>query len=465
MNRKLFIAIMLLPILIGSCAPKQNKAKYIFYFIGDGMGLAQTMLAENYLDVMSADTATIHLDLNKMPVTGFSTTYSANNLVTCSSAAGTALATGTKTNNGMLGVTPDSIPLESIARKLHKQGYKIGIISSVSLDHATPGAFYAHAASRNDYVEISKTMAETGFEYFGGGGLIGALKDSTVWDYIREQGYTASNDKDYINSHSYGDGKLYAYSKLLCYSADIPYYIDEPKYEMRLSYFLQKAISLFSKPQDKFFIMIEGGKIDWSCHGNDPATTLFEVIDFNDAFLVAYDFYLKNPKNTLIVMTADHETGGLSIGQTYTHYNSFPSLLDNQKVSEDKFNDIVDGIAANKPSLDEIYKLIEENFGFNNHDKLKLNQRDSVRIEIVYGSKFKGETISADKIEKYDIRKRETLASIAIKIISEKSGTGWTTRDHSGIAVPVRAVGVGSEKFAGFYDNTDIPKYILEIAE
>ncbi|MDR2084029.1 MAG: alkaline phosphatase [Bacteroidales bacterium] len=464
--KKISLSLIIAVLLFNGCTCPQEKAKYIFYFIGDGMGLAQTILAENYLDVKASDTATIHLELNEMPVAGFSTTYSANNLVTCSSAAGTALSTGRKTNNGMLGVNPDTIPLTSIAQILHEQGYKVGIISSVSIDHATPGAFYAHSVSRNEYLDIAKTIPETGYDYFGGGGLLAAYEDSTIYQYISENGYLVSNDKSVIDNHKLEDGKLYAYSKLLCDAGDIPYYIDEPKYEMRLPYFLKKAISLFSKPEDKFFIMIEGGKIDWSCHGNDAATTLFEVIDFNDAYKVAYEFYLKNPKETLIVMTADHETGGLSIGQKSTHYNNFPALLEYQKVSESRFNEIIDEISGNKPSLDNIYKLIEENFGFNNHEKkLRLNHDDSARIELVYQMKFKHDKISSDKIEKYDIRKRETLASIAVKIMSEKSGTGWTTNDHSGIAVPVRAIGAGAEKFAGFYDNTDIPKYILQIAQ
>ncbi|MDL2243153.1 alkaline phosphatase, partial [Bacteroidales bacterium OttesenSCG-928-K03] len=272
MKKITFLTTLLFITLFSACDSTSNKAKYIFYFIGDGMGLAQSVLTENYLDVLDSDTATVHLDFHKMPVTGFSTTYSANSLVTCSSAAGTALSTGRKTNNGMLGVTPDTIPLVSIAKILKEQGYKIGIISSVSIDHATPAAFYAHSASRNDYLDISKSIPETNYDYFGGGGLLGAKKDKDIYQYIRERGYTVTNDKNIIDNHKPEDGKLYAYSKHLSSAEDIPYYIDEPKYEMRLPYFLNKAIELFSKNNDKFFIMVEGGKIDWSCHGNDPAT-------------------------------------------------------------------------------------------------------------------------------------------------------------------------------------------------
>ncbi|HPV88418.1 MAG TPA: alkaline phosphatase, partial [Bacteroidales bacterium] len=142
----------------------------MFYFIGDGMGLAQVALAEAYLAGSDGEIGSRTLNFTAFPVLGTVTTYSASNMVTCSSAAGTALATGTKTKNGMLGMAPDSVNLKAITYKIKEAGFKVGVSSTVTLDHATPGAFYANAASRSDYYNIAVQLPDTGFDFFGGGG-------------------------------------------------------------------------------------------------------------------------------------------------------------------------------------------------------------------------------------------------------------------------------------------------------
>lgn len=446
-----------------SCEGKR-QAKYIFFFIGDGYGLSQSILAEDYLDVKAADTATVHLEMNKMPVMGMSTTYSASSLITCSSAAGTALATGVKTNNGMLGVTPDTVELVTVAERLHEQGFKVGIISSVSLDHATPAAFYANSKSRSSYTDISKQLATSGFEFFGGGSLKGMKRDSTVAGVIKDSGYTIISNKNGIDAHKLADGKLIAVSSKVLRSAEIPYVIDEPKHDMHLSYFVKKVIDFFEPSAEPFFVMVEGGKIDWSCHGNDAAATLHEVIEMDKAYKYAFDFYLRHKDETLILITADHETGGLAIGAG--GYKVWSEVLDKQKVSEEAFNDIVDEMAKDGASRQELYTAIEQNFGFNcGMKRLALNALDSARINLIYKVRFSEKNQKkSDQLLAYDMHERETVSSLCLKMMSEKSGFGWTSSDHTGVAVPVRAIGVGANEFSGFYDNTDIPKRIYKIA-
>lgn len=459
-NFKRISAFCLLLALL-SCSG-EKKAKYVFFFIGDGFGLSQSILTENYLDVLATDTATVHLELMKMPVSGYSTTYSANRLITCSSAAGTALAAGVKTNNGMLGVTPDTVALTSIAELLHGRGFRVGIISSVGIDHATPAAFYANSGSRSDYEGVARQLPATGFEFFGGGGLIGALTDSTIWQMVKDAGYTVSCSKDAIDAQTLAQGKLFAISSKLCKSAEIPYVIDEPSHNMHLSYFVKKVIDFFEPDAKPFFVMVEGGKIDWSCHGNDAATTIHEVIEFDKAYRYAYEFYLRHPDQTLIVMTADHETGGMGIGTDATGYKSWYDVLGEQKMSEGVFEEAIEGVATKKNNLSGVYAALQQNFGFNGEVKrLTLSKKDSLRIENAYKRYHTDHKKSKSDDLSYLNGNDISLSSLAVKMMSEKAGVGWTTGSHTGVAVPVRAIGAGAERFAGFYDNTQIPHKIL----
>ena len=453
------ITLLLSLCILSSCS-SEKKPKYIFYFIGDGYGLAQSAMAENYLDAVAKDSSVTHLQMLKMPVFGTQTTYSNSSFVTCSSASGTALATGVKTNNGMLGVTPDNKPLKTIAEKFHNEGFNVGIISTVGLNHATPAAFYASAEKRSNYNEISKQLAESGFEFFGGGSLISSDENPEIWDYVKEKGYTVSNNFEEINNHKLADGKLIAISSKIGAGSDIPYYVDQPNHNMHLPYFVDKMINLFQESDKGFFAMIEAGKIDWSSHGNDAAGTLFECLQLDKAYEVAYKFYLEHPDETLIFITADHETGGLGIGQNSLGYKFFPELMEKTKVSGDGFNAIVDQLAKDNASLEEVYDVIEEQFGFNSGDsRFALSKKDSARIEMMYHKRFsKNNILSSDMLEAYDLTDKSTLSNTCLTIMNEKTGTGWTTRSHTGITVPVRAIGAGAEVFNGFYDNTDIPK-------
>lgn len=447
----LVIAPLLIVFALLTSCQKEKKAKYIFYFIGDGFGYAHAQLTENYLDAINADTATVHLDLLKMPVSGTITTFSANKFTTCSSAAGTALATGSKTNNGMLGISPSGEELTSIAEILRDKDYNIGIITSVALDHATPASFYGNVKSRSSYLEISKQLAVSEFEYFGGGGLLGSLKDSSIWNTLKENGYKLIVDG--LSADNSSSSKLFSHPSELCPSQGLTLQIDNPSENSKLKYFVKEMIQIFEASDKPFFTMIEGGKIDFESHRNDAAAMLNEVLAFNEAYKEAYEFYLRHPDETLIIMTSDHETGGLALGNNFRGYDAYPALLANQKMSVPSLEKIIEARYPNKISKKEVYSLATEFFALNSDslnkdaELLKLNKKDSLKVDAFLSKPHNN----------------KDLAMLFASILDQKAGVAWTTHAHTGICVAVRAIGVGSEMFVGNYDNTDIPKKILEI--
>ena len=297
---------------------KEEKAKYIFLFIGDGMGCTHVSAAESYLSYKEGNLGGAMLTMTQFPYFGTATTYSANRYVTDSSAAGTAIASGEKTNNGMLGVDPDGNPVKSFAYDLKEDGYQIGIISTVGINHATPGSFYGHDYSRNSYYEISKQIPESGFEFFAGDGFIEfqgkSRTEEPVDAYIERNGYIVAYGIDEFRKEA--EGKKYA---VFCQesnrSESAGNYVSEgkTKEDATLSQMLELGID-FLDEDEPFFFMCEGGKIDWTAHDHRTMPMVMDILEMDAAIATAYEFYKKYPKETLIVVTADHETGGLTLG-------------------------------------------------------------------------------------------------------------------------------------------------------
>lgn len=299
------------------------QAKYIFYFIGDGMGTNQVLASEMYLAELEGRIGRKPLLMTQFPYSGQVATFSASNGITDSSAAGTCLATGTKTNNGTLGLSPAKDTLRSVAEILQQQGYGIGIMTTVAIDHATPAAFYAKVPDRNMYYEIGTQLAYTDFDFFGGAGFHKPVnkhnkKTPNLYDLCEKQGYTFA--------HGYADAqnKMNANKLILTQTTDgidrtkqagsLPYAIDRQEDALTLRQIVSTAIPYLSQRHDRFFMMVEGGMIDYACHGQDGATAIGETLDMDAALEEAYNFYLAHPDETLIVVTADHETGGMAMG-------------------------------------------------------------------------------------------------------------------------------------------------------
>ena len=285
---------------------ENQPAKYIFLFIGDGMGHGQASLAESYLSYQEGTPGNSQLMFTTFPVFGTCFSYSASSLVTDSSAAGTAIATGVKTTNGYLGVDPDGNPVYSFADDLKAKGYNIGIFSSVPVNHATPASFYGHNISRNGYYDISKDMIPADYNFYGGSNFLQPTREGEpdTETYLEENGYKVA-----FGQAEFDEVKNSERVVLLAESRDK----ESGEKPMLLKDMTRNCIE-FLGDKKPFFIMCEGGEIDYMAHIDLTMPTVEAIYRFDDAIKVAYEFYQKHPKQTLIVVTADHETGGVTLG-------------------------------------------------------------------------------------------------------------------------------------------------------
>lgn len=388
-------ALLLMAVSCGR--QEEQKAKYVFYFIGDGMGFTHVAAAEAYLAQERGVIGMDPLCFTQFPVLGEATSFSESNIITDSAAAGTALSTGEKTKNGMLCIAPDSTTeLKSIAYKIHEAGYSVGVMSTTPINHATPAAFFGHNVKRGNYYEIGKEIPGTGFEFFAGGGLLHPMgKDScetkSLYEIVAEGGYTIANG--YADFQTKKDAEHIVLVQAEGSDKICPYALGRPEGALTLSQIVEAAITVLERNPKGFFMMAEGGLIDWTAHSQDLAGTIFETLDFDQAVQVACEFYKKHPDETLIVVTADHETGGIALGRR--GYNYDLTVID----------------------------------------------------------KIKNASASTD-VEQYMNDPK------SIDSVNEEARIGWTTTSHSGGPVPVWAIGAGSAQFAARQDNTDIPKKI-----
>ena len=447
-----------------------QEAKYVFYFIGDGMGVNQVQGTEYYLGELEGKTGISPLQFTQFPYSTVATTFSATNRVTDSAAAGTALATGHKTQNGAIGILKDlQTPVNSVAVWAKNSGKRVGVATSVSVDHATPAAFYAHVAGRGSYYNIGKDLYKAGFDFYAGSDFLQPTNkdnanDENLYDMAGKNGYViARGYKDYLKKSKKAD-KMILFQSEVASKQDrsaIPYAIDRTKSDLTLQDITRSAVNFLTKDASKgFFLMVEGGKIDWACHSNDAATVFQEVIDFDNAIKVAYEFYAQHPDETLIVITADHETGGIVLGTGPYELNL--QVLKNQKVSESGFTKIVNQLrekSKNQVSWEDIKQALKENFGF--WDSVKLSDKQEARLKAVYESSLKNQQM---KLEKSEYAQDEPIAAEAKRIIDEIALVGWTSGGHSAGYVPVFAIGAGAELFQGRIDNTEIPLRIAKAA-
>lgn len=459
------VAVLLVIFLVSTVWAQQ--AKYVFYFIGDGMGVNQVNGTEMYLAEQEGRIGVKPLLFTTFPAGTMATTFSATNSVTDSSAAGTALATGEKTYNGAVSMDDDKNVLSTVAERAKKAGRKVGIATSVSVDHATPAAFYVHQPNRSRYYEIALDLPKAGFDFYAGSGF---LKPTTtadkkeapnVFPIIEEAGYTIARGLDEYKEKAADAKKMILIQKEGAEPSCLPYAIDHEEGDLTLPEITESAVTFLSKGNKKgFFLMVEGGKIDWACHSNDPVTVFEEVIDLDNAVRVAYEFYKKHPKETLIVVTADHETGGmgLGIGKYELHLKS----LLNQKQSQDLLSKAITDLRkdkAGKASWNEIKDLLTEKMGFWKELPLTWEQEKMLRDE--YEQSFvKNKVVFEESL----YARTEPLAAAARKVMSQIAMVGWTSSSHTAGYVPVFAIGAGADLFTGKMDNTEIPKRIAKAA-
>ena len=458
--------------------------KYVFLFIGDGMSYPQIQSTSDYLGALNDEDywqAQPSLDdnqgaildgpeyLNFMNFEGVGTavTFDSNSFAPDSASTATSIATGHKTYSGSINVDETgTVEYETIAEQLKAQkGYEIGVITSVNLNHATPAAFYAHQASRSSYYEIGLEMVESGFDYFAGGGLLdptGSEGDQTdLYQLAQEAGYTVARTYAEADAISADTDKAIIIEENLADSDAIPYEIDRTDDMWSLADYVEKGIEVLDNDTG-FFMMCEGGKIDWACHANDAGSSIHDTQALADAVQVAIDFAAEHPDETLILVTGDHETGGLTIGFAGTDYDTYLDLLENQKISYAKFDsDYVASYKENKTPFEDVLSDIEELFGLKAQgaadDKLVLTEYEMEQLRAAYEKSVNGTAASQYEQEEYVLYGTYEPLSVTIThIINNKSGISFTSYSHTGLPVAVLAHGLNAEVFSGYYDNTQV---------
>jgi alkaline phosphatase len=444
-----------------------KNAKYVFFFIGDGlshvqMNAAQVYGGDNTNGVMTLD----KLNFSQFPVNGLATTQDSTSFCPDSASTATAFSTGVKTHSGVIGLEADkTTEVANLSEIFSAKGMDIGIVSSVTINHATPAAFYAHNESRNNYFDIALQMADSGFNYFGGGTISKPVSgDQNAYDILTAKGYTIADSNEEILALKAEDDKVYAVTPVTQDSGAMPYQLDAQEGQLRLADFVEQGIEVMSDNKNGFFMMVESGKVDWACHANDAKAAIFDVYQLEDSVQVALEFMAKHPTETLIVVTGDHETGGLTIGQASTGYGTAFDLLDYQTMSYVEFDKLIKAKKAESGfDFDAAMELITEHFGLVTvadagsaaDERLVLSAYEQDKLEAGFDAFMSG----------YDINDEESailyggynaLSVSLTHILNNKAGIGWTSYSHTGTPVPVFATGAGAANFAGSYDNTDV---------
>jgi len=458
MKRKIFAALVAMILLSISLSAKGPK--YVFYFIGDGMGINTVYGTELYNAALAGQKEPQSLLCTSFPYRGFITTFSANSLVTDSSAAGTALACGVKINNGVMGRTPGGENLVSVARKAKSAGFGAAVISSVAVNHATPAAFYSNADSRSEYYNIAMQLIENErIDFAGGSGFLNDKEGGCelLIQKARDNGWNVVTDEAIKTKD------CEASPKTICLlngkGSDIGYEIENPA--LHLEDLTKAALANMTKYHMKkgFFMMVEGGRIDYANHNNDAVASFQEMNGLDKAISVAYEFYRKYPKETLILLTADHETGGVIIGGG--SFESIREVLPCQKISKNELSAKLGDLRKNgTPTWEQVRKIIAENTGL--FDAVPVSVKEEAALMVCFADTFQGK--SSEK-EKNLYAQNEKLAAAVIDLFERKAMATYTFRSHSGAQVPVFAIGCGAAEIAACRDNTDIPKTIARIAK
>ena len=449
--------------------------KYVFLFIGDGMSYPQFQAASDYLGAL-ADTGSddildgnVPLTFMNFPVAGSAVTYDSSSFCPDSASTATSLSTGYKTYSGTINMDETAtVSYETISEKLHAQlGWKVGVISSVNLNHATPAAFYAHQAKRSNYYEIGQELVASNFEYFAGGGLLkptGPDKDKTsLYDLAADAGYKVVMTQAEAEAVTSADGKVLIIDEHLADSDAFAYENDRADGDWALSDYVKKGIEVLDNDTG-FFLMVEGGKIDWACHANDAGSTIADTIALSDAVDEAVAFAQQHPDETLIMVTGDHETGGLTIGYAGTDYDTFLTNLENQKISYAKFDsDYVAKYKENNTSFDEVMKDVTALFGLKTEgaedDTLVLTAYELDKLKAAYEATMDAGRADADPANQAEYvlyGSYEPLSVTITHILNNKSGVNFASYAHTGLPVAVFAQGSGQDLFEGFYDNTQV---------
>ncbi|SDJ19976.1 alkaline phosphatase [Alteribacillus bidgolensis] len=406
--------------------PQQEEVENIIYMIPDGFNADY---ATNYRWYKGEDAVwDEHLK-------GMFKTKSSDSRVTDSAAAGTAMATGEKTNNGTVGLDAEGNEVESILEASEDEGKSSGLVATSTITHATPAVFSSHVESRDNQTEIAKQMLDNDVDVMLGGGKDFFLPESeggkqekkNLIQQAEEAGYQSVETHEELLEAD--DVNVEEGEKLLGLFADGPLSPElerDQTEEPSLSEMTTSAINTLDQDEDGFFLMVEGSQIDWAGHANDPAWAMTDTKAFEKAVEEAIEF-AEEDGNTLVVVAGDHETGGMTVGAN-GEYDVQADQLKGVEATGDYMAEQLDEERTNVKEVVENYTSFE---------------------------------LTEEEVQ--TIQEADNAANAINSVISDRALIGWTSSGHTGVDIPVYAYGPQSDSFNGFLDNTDLPKIMADV--
>ena len=426
--------------------------KYVFLFIGDGMSFNAVQLARDAIASREGSVVPAELSFTDFDTVGLFTNYDNESFIPESSSSGTAMATGIKTDSVCIAETSWGDEKDSIATLLKKElGMKVGIITTANMNHATPAVFYGHSASRYNYYEIGEYLPQSDFDLFIGGQFLdpegGGEHLSTL---AKKQGYKVIDTPELIFAEKSKEDKHLIIDPWCDSSGMMQFSIDRPAKAPALSDYLKMGIELLDN-ENGFFVMCEGGRIDSALHANDATTAIHELLAFSDAVETALDFYEKHPDETLILVTGDHETGGISLGYTGTGYSISSHKLFGQKISYLSFdNEYVTKYKNENTPFESILKDAETLFGLDNPNEYEISRLEKAWEKTISGS----ESYTEEDRLNYDTR--TPITAEITRLVANRAGIDFSTYVHTAAPMVMWAKGKNESIFGGTYDNTDV---------
>lgn len=446
--------------LVGSVQAAQTP-KHIFYMIGDGLAASQRQVAEFYQQSQLKDPS-VKLAINSLPVAGIITTYSSSSLVTDSAAAGTALAAGVKTDNGVIAQTPDGKEVRTILEALRDKGYATGLVTTTRLTHATPATFATHDENRNNENAIADDYLSANVDYLAGGGyrhfsLAEGTKRTDGKDLVKAmegQGYSTFVGGESVASFRGWTPKDGEKALVLPTASHLPYEVDRSQDNATpsLAELTEKGIDLLAKDKDGFFMMVEAGRIDHASHANDIAGTIGDTLAFDAAVKEALEFYKQHPKDTLIIVAGDHETGGLGLGLGKNYFLNLEKVAQSHESIDDKLQGVYQGDKA------AFYKHIAAEF-----ELTDLTDEERQLIETAMQHSEQSDKYSPENKKRYG--GYDPVAIAVAHITSARAGVYWTSYAHTATQLPISAIGAGAEAFMGFKDNTEVATTLADLTQ
>ncbi|MDO6446809.1 alkaline phosphatase [Colwellia sp. 1_MG-2023] len=442
----------------------QPAINNIIMVVADGMGPAYVTAYRNFADDLT--TEGVDRTVFDRHYVGTATTYpaSVSGYITDSAAAATALATGVKTYNDAISVDVNKQPVKTVLERAKELGKKTGVVVTSQINHATPASYLSHNEYRRNYNEIADSYLDDGIKadiYLGGGWRYFIRKDRNLVEEFKQSGFHYLDNYQNLSSLPSDKPVLGLFGK-----TGLPWALDDTN-PHRLSAMTKAAISQLENEQG-FFMLVEASQVDWAGHSNDIASAMYEMDDLAKTFEFLEQYVNQHP-DTLVILTADHSTGGLSIGRkTYlkapnvrSDYTWLPEILRSMTLSPEG---VAKQFEKNKLTIEQVSDLLNFELTQQEYDRLQTRKSTAAAtVDLYY------QTPKAERTSKYPPTVYRLIAAELKEIIDIRTNTGWggisDSATHTGVDVPVYVIGSEKQPFSGVIDNTDIAKGIFKLLE